>query len=79
MRWIVTGILCLSLAAWGQPNTELAGWRAGKEVKGMKVLRHDSGEHMIRGVLPTHPVVPTLEGIRAGRDEVLERGVELLK
>jgi len=27
------------------------------------------------GILPTLPVAPTMQGIAAGRDEVLERGI----
>jgi C-terminal processing protease CtpA/Prc len=44
----------------------------------MKVLTQDGERHHGVGIRPTVPVVPTLEGIRAGRDEVLERAVELL-
>jgi C-terminal processing protease CtpA/Prc len=31
------------------------------------------------GILPDVPVAPTIEGIRAGRDEVLEKGLEVLR
>jgi C-terminal processing protease CtpA/Prc len=31
------------------------------------------------GILPDVEVRPTVEGIRAGRDEVLEKGVEVLR
>lgn len=30
------------------------------------------------GILPTVPVVPTREGVAAGRDEVLEKGLEVV-
>jgi len=46
---------------------------------GMRVLKHDGGQHHLIGVLPTVPAAPTLEGIRAGRDEVLERGLEVVR
>jgi C-terminal processing protease CtpA/Prc len=42
---------------------------------GMKVLKHDGSVHHGVGIRPTIPVSPTIEGIRAGRDEVLERGI----
>jgi len=45
---------------------------------GMRVTLHDgkSAHHLV-GVTPDVPVAPTLEGLRAGRDEVLERGLAL--
>jgi len=45
---------------------------------GMRVTRHDGhSPHHLVGVAPDIPVAPTLEGLRAGRDEVLERGLAL--
>ncbi|HEU4887308.1 MAG TPA: S41 family peptidase [Thermoanaerobaculia bacterium] len=46
---------------------------------GMKVLKHDGSRHHGVGIAPTVPVSPTLAGIRAGRDEQLERAVEILE
>lgn len=46
---------------------------------GMRVLKHDNSQHHGVGIAPTVPVTPTAAGIAAGRDEVLERAVELLK
>ncbi len=46
---------------------------------GMKVLKHDGSRHHGIGIRPTVPVSPTASGIAAGRDEVLERAVEILK
>jgi len=45
---------------------------------GMKVLRHDGGVHHGVGIEPTVACAPTIAGIRAGRDEVLERAIELV-
>jgi C-terminal processing protease CtpA/Prc len=45
---------------------------------GMQVLKHDGSRHHGVGIAPTVPVEPTVEGIAAGRDEVLERAVEVL-
>ncbi len=46
---------------------------------GMKVLKHDGSRHHGVGIRPTVPVAPTLEGIRQGRDEPLERALERLR
>lgn len=45
---------------------------------GMKVLKHDGSQHHGVGIAPTVPVTPTASGMAAGRDEVLERAVEVL-
>ena len=43
---------------------------------GMRVTRHDGRTpHHLAGVKPDIPVAPTLAGVRAGRDEVLERAL----
>ncbi|HJQ39645.1 MAG TPA: S41 family peptidase [Thermoanaerobaculia bacterium] len=46
---------------------------------GMKVLKHDGSRHHGAGIAPNVPVTPTLKGIRAGRDEQLEKAVEVLE
>jgi C-terminal processing protease CtpA/Prc len=46
---------------------------------GMKVLKHDGAQHHLVGVKPTHSVTRTVQGIRAGRDEVLRKGIEVLQ
>lgn len=45
---------------------------------GMKVLKHDGSRHHGIGILPTVPAAPTLKGVREGRDEVLEKGIEVV-
>ena len=45
---------------------------------GMRVMKHDGTRHHGVGIQPTVPVTPTLAGVRAGRDEVLERGVAVV-
>jgi hypothetical protein len=42
---------------------------------GMRVTRHDGSPFHLVGVVPRIPVEPTVEGIRAGRDDVLERAL----
>jgi hypothetical protein len=46
---------------------------------GMKVLKHDGSQHHGVGLRPTIPVSRTEAGVAAGRDEILERGVAVLK
>ncbi|MYK47232.1 MAG: hypothetical protein F4029_13500 [Gammaproteobacteria bacterium] len=45
---------------------------------GMRVLKHDGSQHHGVGIQPTVPVSRTVEGITAGRDELLERAVAVL-
>jgi C-terminal processing protease CtpA/Prc len=54
---------------------------SGAEISftGMKVTRHDGSRSHVQGIRPTVPVEPTLAGIRAGRDEVLERALALIE
>ncbi len=44
---------------------------------GVKVLKHDGSQHHGVGILPTVPVSLTRRGVAAGRDEILERGIEV--
>ena len=46
---------------------------------GMKVLKHDGSQQHLIGILPTVPVERTVRGIREGRDEYLERALELFE
>ena len=47
---------------------------------GMRVTGHDGRSPFhLEGVAPDIPLQPTLAGLRAGRDELLERAVELLR
>jgi hypothetical protein len=47
---------------------------------GMRVTRHDGhSPHHLVGVTPDVAVAPTLAGLRAGRDEVLERGLAIAR
>jgi len=46
---------------------------------GMQVLKHDGSQHHGVGIAPTVPVTPTTKGISEGRDEVLEKAVEVMK
>jgi C-terminal processing protease CtpA/Prc len=45
---------------------------------GMRVQKRNGTPHHGVGIKPTVPVSPTLQGIRAGRDEVLERALQIV-
>lgn len=46
---------------------------------GMKVLKHNGTQHHGIGILPNIYVTRTIAGITAGRDEFLERAIEIAK
>ena len=46
---------------------------------GMKVLKHDGSQHHDVGILPTVPVSRTRKGVAEGKDEILLRGLEVVK
>jgi hypothetical protein len=46
---------------------------------GMRVTRHDGSPFHTLGVRPTVPQARTLAGVREGRDEVRERGLEVVR
>ena len=47
---------------------------------GMRVTGHDGQTpHHLAGVKPDIPMAPTIAGLRAGRDELLERAVSLIR
>ena len=45
---------------------------------GMKVLKHDHSQHHLVGIKPTVPVERTIKGVKEGRDEFLEKAVEVI-
>ncbi len=46
---------------------------------GMKVLKHDGSQHHLIGILPTVPAERTIQGIIEGRDEFLEKALEIVR
>ena len=46
---------------------------------GMKVLKQDGSQHHGVGILPTVPAKRTIAGVAEGRDELLEKAVEVVK
>ena len=51
----------------------------GYVVTSYRFRNHDGSQHHGIGVLPDVSVAPTVKGIYEGRDEVLEKAVEILK
>ncbi len=45
---------------------------------GMRVVKHDGTQHHTIGIQPTIPCSRTIQGIREGRDELLEKAVEVI-
>lgn len=45
---------------------------------GMRVINHDDSQHHVVGVKPTISLEPTIEGIRQGKDELLEHAIKLV-
>ena len=46
---------------------------------GMKVVNHDGSPHHGVGIIPDVPVGRTLKGVKEGRDELLEKAIEIAK
>lgn len=46
---------------------------------GMRVVNHDDSQHHVLGVKPTIPMEPTIQAIRDGKDELLDKALEILK
>jgi hypothetical protein len=46
---------------------------------GMKVLKHDGSRHHGVGIIPTVHVSRTVAGVAAGRDELLEKAIEVVE
>ena len=45
---------------------------------GMKVLKRDGSQHHLIGIQPTVPVQRTIQGVIEGRDEYLEKALEII-
>lgn len=46
---------------------------------GMKVLKHDGSQHHLIGIKPAYPVQRTIKAVKEGRDEYLEKALEVIK
>jgi C-terminal processing protease CtpA/Prc len=45
----------------------------------MKVVKHDGSQHHGIGILPDVEVYKTIEGVKAGKDEFLDKALEMIK
>ena len=46
---------------------------------GMYVVKHDGSQHHGIGILPNVAVQKTIQGVREGRDEFLEKAIEMAR
>jgi C-terminal processing protease CtpA/Prc len=46
---------------------------------GMRVRKHDGSQHHLVGIRPDVPAERTIEGVREGRDEALEKALRVLQ
>lgn len=46
---------------------------------GMKVLKHDGSQHHLIGFQPDYPIERTIQGVKDGKDEILEKAIEIAK
>ncbi|HEY8969768.1 MAG TPA: S41 family peptidase, partial [Puia sp.] len=49
------------------------------QFSGLLVKDHQGGKHHLKGIVPDVPVERTIRGIREGRDEMLDKALELAK
>ncbi|MDX8363354.1 S41 family peptidase [Cytobacillus sp. IB215316] len=45
---------------------------------GLKVVKSDGSQHHLIGIEPTHVVERTIEGIKAGKDEYIEKAIQII-
>ena len=46
---------------------------------GMKVVKHDGSQHHLIGIQPTVPLQRTLKAVREGRDEYIEKALQVIQ
>jgi C-terminal processing protease CtpA/Prc len=81
----VSGMFEAGALLVGTPTTGACGWSKGIDLPGGVTLRcsltfplHGKVPSPLHGMEPHHLVTPTIEDIRAGRDTVLEKALDLL-
>ena len=76
-----TGPMLGSPTAGANGNVARATLPSGMQLffTGMRVTRHDGSVYHREGLKPGEPVEPTLAGIAASRDEVLERAISQIE
>jgi len=58
-------------------STLPSGWVVGWT--GMKAVNLDGSQFHMKGIKPNISVTPTLAGLKAGKDEVLDKALEYLR
>ncbi|MEO0463379.1 MAG: S41 family peptidase [Pseudomonadota bacterium] len=71
------GVIVGSATAGANGGASLVALPGGYQLRytGALVVNRDGSQHHLVGVLPDVEIMPTPEGLRAGRDEVLEKGL----
>ena len=59
------------------PFTIPGGYNFG--FTGMRVIKNDGSQHHTVGILPTVPLERTIQALRDGRDEYIERAIQLIR
>lgn len=73
-------LVATSNTAGANGNVNATALPSGAEIRftGMQVIRHDGGIHHMIGIAPKIRVARTLQAVKAGRDELLERALRLI-
>jgi Periplasmic protease len=76
-----TGRILGERSAGANGNIDIAKLPAGLDYifTGMETTRHDGTVFHREGFAPDEEIAPTIPGLAAGRDEILERAVEELQ
>jgi hypothetical protein len=82
----VSGMFEAGALLIGTPTTGACGWSKNVDLPGGVTLRcsltfplHGKVPSPLHGIAPHHLVTPTIADVRAGRDTVLEKAIELLQ
>jgi hypothetical protein len=65
-------------AVHGQFNSFTLPGRYQVSWTGMRVLKQDRSPFLLKGIAPTVPVQRTIKGVKQGRDEFLEKAIEII-
>jgi C-terminal processing protease CtpA/Prc len=63
----------------GVTNTLLLPGRYFTTWTGKRIVKHDGSQHHLIGIQPTNPVNKTIQGVRDGQDEFMEKALEILR
>ena len=80
LNYYKLGILVGDTTAGCNGNVNYITLNGGYSIQwtGMKVLKHDGTQHHLIGFNPDYPVVRTKEAVLKGKDEYLEKAIEIL-